>query len=987
MKQVYALCFLLLVVSAGVTAQTYKGPRSGSVPSGVTVTTNSFLPAGRAEFPGPLFAEPKNKISPAAIPPPPNVLVPSAPAGSNFMKDRSVEGLTSNRPPIALVSTQGIPDEAVLGYTYIPPDPYVAVGPNHVLATVNTRFRIIDKAGNSVKTIAGDSWFSTVYPVTPANGVFDPKIVYDHYANRWVMVWLQQSNSDSTSHFLLSVSDDSDPNGTWYNWALPANVLGDSVTGNWADYEGLGYDENAIYLTSNQWSFSGFFRYTRLRIIPKAQLYANADPPGPVTWTDFWDLRDETGLTVPTVRPSIMYTTAPGYLLVGMPNLTTGSYFAVFAVTDPIGTPDITVSNFPVTAWTNAPNAGQLGGSSILLEAGGERVRFEPVYRDSSLWIVHSVASGTGGQFSSVRYVRINVLDPHVVEDQEFGADGFWYYYPALVVDQNKNIAITYTRSGSTEYPGAYMTFRLNTDPPGLRPGVTIQPGLANYVKDFGTTRNRWGDYNGAAIDPADPSNIWLFTEYAASPVNTWGTWFYNARLVPYPGKRMWMARSSFNFGLTETGQTSDTSIVLFNFGDSPLTISSISSSQASYQFPGLPSLPLQLNTYDSVIVHIRFAPTVHGVVADSVEIASDDQTAPVTKIAVTGKGVLIGRAVPGIAYVASNGGTSAGSLYSMNLATGSPTSIGSLGVTEIQGLAIRPSTKELYGTLSTTATTALYRLSTGFGDALLVRTFPVANIRAIAFTLTGDTLYGATKSGDLYILNLATGDTLRVGSAVGVAYSSLAFSPTSGKLWASVRPNLSGRDKIYTVNTTTGAATLVGATGFGTVNAGIAFDMLGKLYAVTGLGTQTNTLISIDTVTAAGTLIGSTGLTNLNAIIMRTDSLQTGVAGRGATTVPSTFVLEQNFPNPFNPTTEIRFGLPVQSDVTLTVYTITGQTVVQLLRGSRAAGYHTVQWDGRTQSGKPVASGVYVYRLDARPSGGGSGGAITQIKKMVLLR
>jgi hypothetical protein len=107
---------------------------------------------------------------------------------------------------------QGIPDQ---GY-YIPPDPYLAVGPNHIIATVNSRFRILDKSGVVQKTIEANTWYNT----TMSNSdPFDPKVIYDHFANRWVMVWL--SVQTSTSYFMISVSDDSDPNGVWFNWKLP----------------------------------------------------------------------------------------------------------------------------------------------------------------------------------------------------------------------------------------------------------------------------------------------------------------------------------------------------------------------------------------------------------------------------------------------------------------------------------------------------------------------------------------------------------------------------------------------------------------------------------------------------------------------------------------------------------------------------------------------------------------------------------------------
>ena len=93
----------------------------------------------------------------------------------------------------------------------------------------------------------------------------------------------------------------------------------------------------------------------------------------------------------------------------------------------------------------------------------------------------------------------------------------------------------------------------------------------------------------------------------------------------------------------------------------------------------------------------------------------------------------------------------------------------------------------------------------------------------------------------------------------------------------------------------------------------------------------------------------------------------------------PITFVLRQNYPNPFNPETRIRYRLASSADVTLAVFNPLGQLVRTLATGHRPAGEHVVTWDGRDAKGRPVASGVYVYRLSAS--------AMTQSRKMVLTR
>ena len=94
---------------------------------------------------------------------------------------------------------------------------------------------------------------------------------------------------------------------------------------------------------------------------------------------------------------------------------------------------------------------------------------------------------------------------------------------------------------------------------------------------------------------------------------------------------------------------------------------------------------------------------------------------------------------------------------------------------------------------------------------------------------------------------------------------------------------------------------------------------------------------------------------------------------------VPNEYSLFQNYPNPFNPTTTIMYALPQRSDVTLEIYNITGQLVARVYRENQYAGYHEIRWNGVNQSGRPVASGLYVYRLSA--------GDFVQTKKMLLLK
>ena len=89
-----------------------------------------------------------------------------------------------------------------------------------------------------------------------------------------------------------------------------------------------------------------------------------------------------------------------------------------------------------------------------------------------------------------------------------------------------------------------------------------------------------------------------------------------------------------------------------------------------------------------------------------------------------------------------------------------------------------------------------------------------------------------------------------------------------------------------------------------------------------------------------------------------------TAVLEEHTTTLPQTFSLDQNYPNPFNSGTVIRFSLPKSGEVELSVYNLAGQKVAALVEGVREAGTYTVNWDGRDDRGRALASGVYLYRL-----------------------
>ena len=94
---------------------------------------------------------------------------------------------------------------------------------------------------------------------------------------------------------------------------------------------------------------------------------------------------------------------------------------------------------------------------------------------------------------------------------------------------------------------------------------------------------------------------------------------------------------------------------------------------------------------------------------------------------------------------------------------------------------------------------------------------------------------------------------------------------------------------------------------------------------------------------------------------------------------IPTEFALHENYPNPFNPTTTLRFDLPEVSNITLTIFNMLGQKIRTYDMQSAAAGYHTLKWNATNDYGDPVGAGVYLYQLQTKD--------FVRTRKMVLLK
>ena len=93
----------------------------------------------------------------------------------------------------------------------------------------------------------------------------------------------------------------------------------------------------------------------------------------------------------------------------------------------------------------------------------------------------------------------------------------------------------------------------------------------------------------------------------------------------------------------------------------------------------------------------------------------------------------------------------------------------------------------------------------------------------------------------------------------------------------------------------------------------------------------------------------------------------------------PNVFALHHNYPNPFNPFTTVRYNLPEDAMVNITIYNMMGRQVRTLINRHQSAGYQSVQWNATNDAGSPVSAGIYLYMIQK--------GEFRQTKKMVLLK
>ncbi|MGB6680631.1 MAG: PPC domain-containing protein [Candidatus Bathyarchaeia archaeon] len=439
------------------------------------------------------------------IPPTSGVEIILDPATSYDPKDPNA--------PSAPTQEQNFPGISWTGW--IPPDPEMAVGPDHIIVVVNSSWAIYTKDGTQLYQTTFSSWFGLV---SPSGSPFDPWVFYDDHADRWVFLTVARNVSTQDADYLISVSQTSNPMGSWWVYKLDATLNGGTPTTNWADYPKIGYDSSyAVYITGNMFSFAGSFQYSKIRVIRKSELYSGSA----VSWHDYWGMQNEDASLAFTIQPCDTLSSETYEYLVNTDHWSSGDGVTVWRITK-AWPPTLTrVGTVNVGSYTIPPDAEQMG-SGTRIDTIDCRL-FNAVCRNSYVYTTYPAAYDWGsGVRSIVRYLKINPATATTVWNEGFGATNSYYYMPAISCDANNNMYLVFSRSGPTEYASIRYTGRLSTDGT-IQSTAELAPGLGTYVRTDGSGRNRWGDYGGIGIDHASPQTAWIYHEYATAS-NTWAT-------------------------------------------------------------------------------------------------------------------------------------------------------------------------------------------------------------------------------------------------------------------------------------------------------------------------------------------------------------------------------------------------------------------------------------------------------------------------------
>jgi hypothetical protein len=424
---------------------------------------------------------------------------------------------------------------------WLPPDTHGAVGPNHVVTAVNGGVRIQNRSGAVLKSSALNTFLNRT------DSIFDPKVFYDHFADRWLLAACANASS-ANSAVIVAASQTADPTGAWWVYSFDA----DASNNVWADYPSVGFNKDWFAVGMNMFQLSGSFSTGRLYVMPRATLYTGASITANL-------INDSSFTLVPAVTHDA--TLATLYVLQTWNGNSGGrGYLRLLALTGAVNAPQLGEIGRPSTTqtWlTNSASGGNIlpqAGGGPLINGGDDRMQ-HVVYRNGSLWAAHNGYATSGGNLRS--FVQWWQITPQAQTLQYGRIDDtggtFHYCFPSIGVNRNGDVLLGCTRFSAGTYASAAYAFRGSGDTAGtLRAPHIFAAGGGIYQKNDSGGRNRWGDYSATMTDPVDDTSFWTIQEYALTG-NRWSTSW--ARVVP-PDSASVIRFSTSTFAVGEAAGT-----------------------------------------------------------------------------------------------------------------------------------------------------------------------------------------------------------------------------------------------------------------------------------------------------------------------------------------------------------------------------------------------------------------------------------------------
>lgn len=426
------------------------------------------------------------------------------------------------------------------GYSgWIPPDTQLAVGPEYIVEAVNSGFMVYTKTGR--ETRAYTSFEGFVNLPSPWDGFcYDPRVVYDSYSDRFLMMIMGLDETYLTSYFWLMTSDD--PNGSWNVHRFNASS-GAAGSEQWLDYAAIGVDNWGVYVTGNYFEFGGGYQRTQLWSITPALM------DGTSTRHYYWsDLEWPSGSNAKTVQPAMPQTTnSAGHTFYVNSWGGSGSELLLWTQsgkrwpesTDPDPANLATVVIPSKTYYSMYNNVDQ-PGSGWDIDGGDASVR-NAYYTSGGVGITLAL-NWDGNRAYSEIYLAVLDIDGTMEYDVAIWNADLHMNYPALTMQPTAHTSADVGLTFSMTEPGSPTGF-IGAAGFGWDPTTSTsthfswqQIGLGTYSRwdgDYvGDGRNRWGDYSGAAWDHTC-SNAWFAAEYATAS-NNWDTQIFARTLGTY---------------------------------------------------------------------------------------------------------------------------------------------------------------------------------------------------------------------------------------------------------------------------------------------------------------------------------------------------------------------------------------------------------------------------------------------------------------------